>query len=135
MCGLAYDIKAWESVWLPDLPTLSEFYDEHAEISAFSPPKQNTWKGMDAIKAHFKEIQPIISPKFFNVTNLDLVNDGNAFYAAWDAEFELRIPGQEGVMEGRGIIHCVRKDGKVGVWTMYEDPTPFVQMAMKGQMA
>jgi len=47
----------------------------------------------------------------------------------------LKIPGNEGVMEQHGIIHCVRKNGKVGVWTMYEDPTPFVEMAMKGQFA
>lgn len=37
-------------------------------------------------------------------------------------------------MEQRGILHCVRKNGKVDVWTMYEDPTPFVAMAMAGQM-
>lgn len=37
-------------------------------------------------------------------------------------------------MEQKGIVHCVRKGGKVGFWTMYEDPTPFVAMAMSGQM-
>jgi len=44
-------IQAWESIWLPELPTLSEFFDEHAEVSGFSPPKQTTWNGLDAIKA------------------------------------------------------------------------------------
>jgi hypothetical protein len=43
----------------------------------------------------------------------------------------LKIPGR--VMEGRGLIYCARKDGKVSVWTAYEDPTPFVEMAMKRQ--
>jgi hypothetical protein len=43
--------QAWESMWGPDVSGLSEFYDEHAELSAFSPPKQTTWKGLDAIKA------------------------------------------------------------------------------------
>ncbi len=66
---------------------------------------------------------------------VDVVNYSSAFYATWDAEFDLKIPGWEGVVNGSGIIHCVRKDGKVGVWTMYEDPTPFVEMAMKGQVA
>ncbi len=66
---------------------------------------------------------------------VDLVNNSDAFYATWDAEFELKVPGREGIMEGRGIAHCVRKDGKVSVWTMYEDPTPFVEMAMKRQKA
>jgi hypothetical protein len=38
-------------MWGPDLSSLSEFYDVHAELSGFSPPKQTTWKGLDAIKA------------------------------------------------------------------------------------
>lgn len=32
-------------------------------------------------------------------------------------------------MDQQGIIHVVRREGKVAVWTMYEDPTPFVAMA------
>ncbi|KAN0113264.1 hypothetical protein V8E51_006215 [Hyaloscypha variabilis] len=63
-------LKAWESMWGPDVSGLSEFYDEHAELSAFSPPKQTTWKGLDAIKAHFNEIRPTISSKSFNITNI-----------------------------------------------------------------
>jgi hypothetical protein len=43
--------QAWESLWQQDLPTISEFYNEDAEISGFSPPKQTTWKGLEAIKA------------------------------------------------------------------------------------
>jgi hypothetical protein len=38
-------------------------------------------------------------------------------------------------MEGRGILYCARKDGKISARTAYEDPTPFVEMAMKRQMA
>jgi hypothetical protein len=45
----------------------------------------------------------------------------------------VKIPGRERLMDQHGIIHCVRKDGKVGVWTMYEDPTPFVEMAINSQ--
>ena len=67
--------------------------------------------------------------------SLDLVaGNSNALYATWEAVWEVKIPGQEAVMEQRGILHCVRKNGKVDVWTMYEDPTPFVAMAMAGQM-
>jgi hypothetical protein len=66
---------------------------------------------------------------------LDLVaGNANALYATWEAVWEVKIPGQEGTMEQRGILHCVRKNGKVEAWTMYEDPTPFVAMAMAGQM-
>jgi hypothetical protein len=43
------------------------------------------------------------------------------------------IPGQEGIVGWGGILHCVLQGEKVKVWTMYEDPTPFVEMAMKGQ--
>jgi hypothetical protein len=67
--------------------------------------------------------------------SLDLVaGNANTLYATWEAVWEVKIPGQEGTMEQRGILHCVRKNGKVEVWTMYEDPTPFVAMAMAGQM-
>lgn len=65
----------------------------------------------------------------------DLVADGTRLYAVWDAEFDLKIPGQESVMEGRGILYIEFIGKKVKVWTFYEDPTPFVEMAMKGQMA
>lgn len=64
----------------------------------------------------------------------DLVKDSQAFYAAWAASFEIKLPGQEGTLEGGGIMYCVREGGKAKVWTAYEDPTPFVEMAMKGQM-
>lgn len=37
-------------------------------------------------------------------------------------------------MEGHGIMYCVREDGKFEAMTAYEDPTPFVEMAMKGLM-
>jgi hypothetical protein len=63
------------------------------------------------------------------------VNDGKTFYAAWDAVFDLKIPGQECEMEGNGIMYCVREGGKFKIMTAYEDPTPFVAMAMKGQMS
>lgn len=43
--------QAWESIWRRDLSTLSEIFDEHAEVTGFSPPRQTTWKGLDAIKA------------------------------------------------------------------------------------
>lgn len=33
-----------------------------------------------------------------------------------------------------GILHVVLKNGKIGVMTAYEDPTPFVKMAMGGTM-
>ncbi|PMD15902.1 hypothetical protein NA56DRAFT_709279 [Hyaloscypha hepaticicola] len=127
--------KAWDALWTSDLSTISEFYDESAEMSAFSPPKQTTWKGIDEIKAHCLSLRPVISSKSFTITNLDLVaGDANALYATWEAVWEVKIPGQEAVMEQRGILHCVRKNGKLCVWTMYEDPTPFVAMAMAGQM-
>jgi hypothetical protein len=64
----------------------------------------------------------------------DVVNDGNSFYATWEDQFQVKIPGQEHIMEQRGIAHIVKKGGKIGTWTMYEDPTPFVEMAMQGQM-
>ena len=57
---------------------------------------------------------------------------GKVFYAAWDAEYEMKVPGLEGGMEGSGIMYCVREGGKFQVLTAYEDPTPFVAMAMKG---
>lgn len=65
---------------------------------------------------------------------VDIVDDGKTFYAAWDAEFEMKIPGREGTMEGNGIMYCVREGGKFEIMTLYEDPTPFVEMAMQGQM-
>ncbi|KUJ18515.1 uncharacterized protein LY89DRAFT_683475 [Mollisia scopiformis] len=68
------------------------------------------------------------------MTTIDLANNGNTLYAIWNAEFQMKIPGQEGTMEGNGILRVVLKDGKVAVWTFFEDPTPFVAMAMKGQM-
>jgi hypothetical protein len=37
-------------------------------------------------------------------------------------------------MEQQGIIYCAREGGKAGQFTLYEDPTPFVAMAMKGQV-
>ncbi len=46
----------------------------------------------------------------------------------------MKVPGREGVMEGKGIIYCTREGGKAKIWTAYEDPTPFVRMAMQGQM-
>lgn len=39
-----------------------------------------------------------------------------------------------GGMEGHGIFYCVLKDRKIEVMTAYEDPTPFVEMAMQGGM-
>jgi hypothetical protein len=38
-------------MWLPGLATLSELYAEDAVISGFSPPKQQTWSGIDNIRA------------------------------------------------------------------------------------
>jgi hypothetical protein len=38
-------------------------------------------------------------------------------------------------MEGRGIFYYVHKDGKASILIAYEDLTPFVEMAIKGQMA
>jgi hypothetical protein len=46
----------------------------------------------------------------------------------------LKIPGQEGSFEQHGLIYCIREGGKVKVITLYEDLTPFVAMAIKGQM-
>lgn len=70
---------------------------------------------------------------------VDVVVDGNAFYARWDARFDMKLPGFEGVIEGNGIIHVVLKEGKVLEFTSIEDPTPFVAMATamaaKGQVA
>jgi hypothetical protein len=37
-------------------------------------------------------------------------------------------------MEQRGIMYCVQEGGKFKVMTLYEDPTPFVAMATKGQL-
>lgn len=96
----------------------------------------------------------MVSPKSFNITRLgtdalstpldsrnpsnnpaDLVNYSSAFYAVWDTEFEFKAPGQESFsFPGGGILYCQREDGKVKLMTAYEDPTPFVAMAMKGQM-
>lgn len=81
--------QAWDSLWVEDLSTLPDFFNENAEVSGFAPPKQMTWKGLDAIKAvrcnpvptkiqrvtspnsyylkHFKEIQPIVSNKSFTI--------------------------------------------------------------------
>ncbi|KAH8787218.1 hypothetical protein BGZ57DRAFT_950323 [Hyaloscypha finlandica] len=126
-------LKAWDAVWVPGLATLSELYAEDAVVLGFSPPKQQTWSGIDNIRVHFKEIQPIVGSTALKITNLDIVNDGSAFYATWEDVFEVKIPGRERLMDQRGIIHCVRKDGKVGIWTMYEDPTPFVEMAINRQ--
>ncbi|KAH8810924.1 hypothetical protein F5884DRAFT_830864 [Xylogone sp. PMI_703] len=128
-------LKVWDAAWTPGLPDLSEYYVPDAAVSAYSPPKQTTWKGLDAIKGHFEEMQPMVSPRFFNITHVDVVNGGSAYYATFEAEFDVRVPGQEGVMEGRGIIHCILKDGKVAVWTMYEDPTPFIELALRAQKA
>jgi hypothetical protein len=38
-------------MWVPGLATLSELYAEDAVISGFSPPKQQTWSGIDNIRA------------------------------------------------------------------------------------
>lgn len=35
-------------------------------------------------------------------------------------------------MQQQGLMHVVKKGGKVKEWRIYEDPTPFVEMAMKG---
>jgi hypothetical protein len=99
---------------------------------------------------HCKELQPVVTSKAFKINNLgmdfpplnyvprlikeDVVNDGNSFYATWEDQFQVKIPRQEHIMEQRGIAHIVKKGGKIGTWTMYEDPTPFVAMAMQGQM-
>jgi hypothetical protein len=61
-----------------------------------------------------------------------LVQDKDAFYATFEDVFEVHIPGQEGSMKQSGLMHVVREGGKVKAWTIYEDPTPFVEMAMKG---
>ncbi len=43
----------------------------------------------------------------------------------------MKIPGQEHVMEGSGVIHIVRnKDGKVTELTMFDDPIPFFALAL-----
>lgn len=64
-------------------------------------------------------------------SRVDLVKDSDSFYATFEAQFEVKIPGQEQLMDQNGIIYIVRREGKVAVWTMYEDPTPFVAMAAK----
>jgi hypothetical protein len=43
--------QAWNAMWLLDLSTRDEFYAEDVEISGFSPPKQTTWKGIEALRA------------------------------------------------------------------------------------
>jgi hypothetical protein len=43
--------QAWNAMWLLDLSTLDEFYAEDVEISGFNPPKQTTWKGIEALRA------------------------------------------------------------------------------------
>lgn len=63
------------------------------------------------------------------------MNENQAFYAAYEAEFDFKVPGQECVLEGRGIMYVVREGGKAKIYTAYEDPTPFVEMAMKGQFS
>ncbi|KAG0645709.1 hypothetical protein D0Z07_8785 [Hyphodiscus hymeniophilus] len=110
--------QTWDALWTPDIPDAAQFLTEDAEMSGFSPPKQRTWVGIEAIKAL-----------------LDLVSgDGDTFYAAWKGDFYLKIPGQEGKMEQGGIMYIVLEGGRIKTWTAYEDPTPFVEMAMKMQM-
>jgi hypothetical protein len=60
------------------------------------------------------------------------VKDSPAFYAVWDATFDFKVPGQEGELQGSGIMYILREGGKAKIWTAYEDPTPFVAMAAKG---
>jgi hypothetical protein len=55
--------QAWESAWIPGCPTVSDFFTEDAEMSAFTPPKQTTWKGVDAIKAVCDLISLYPSPR------------------------------------------------------------------------
>jgi hypothetical protein len=43
----------------------------------------------------------------------------------------MEILGHEGIMEGSGILKLVLKDKKIVEWTMYEDPAPFVNQAVK----
>lgn len=124
--------KAWASLWIPDLPTLADFFTEDAELTAFSPPTQTTHHGIEAIKAHFKPFQSMVTAKSFKIKRIDIVDDGKTFYASWDEVFELKIPGNEGKMEGNGIMYCVLEEGKFKTLTAFEDPTPFVGMAMKG---
>lgn len=60
---------------------------------------------------------------------------GKAYYATWNAAYRMKLPGQEEFeLPGSGILHCVLKDGKVSTFTLYEDPTPFVDMALAGKM-
>jgi len=43
--------QAWNAMWALDLTTLDDFYAEGVTISGFSPPKQTTWKGIEALRA------------------------------------------------------------------------------------
>lgn len=36
-------------------------------------------------------------------------------------------------MAQNGIARVTRENGKVKIWTMFEDPTLFVEMAMQGK--
>lgn len=70
----------------------------------------------------------------YKFTTLDLVEGKpSTFYATYEAVFEIRMPGQEPMdMPQGGLMRVVREGGKAKEWTMYEDPTPFVMMAMQG---
>ena len=63
------------------------------------------------------------------------MSDSEAFYAIYDSSFDYKVPGQEAVLVTGGALYCLRQGGKAKFLTAYEDPTPFVEMAMKGQFA
>lgn len=50
-------LNAWQALWVPDLSTLSDYFALDAEMSAFTfyPPKQTTYKGLEALTAVRKE--------------------------------------------------------------------------------